>query len=225
MISVVIPALNEAEGIVAALRALPSGVEVIVADGGSADGTAALAAPYARVVAAPRGRARQMNAGAAAARGDVLLFLHADTFLPPEALGQVQRCLAAPEAEAGAFRLRFDASSPALRFYGWCTRLPLRWICFGDRGLFVRREVFEAVGGFPEAPIFEDLEMVRRLHARGGFRFLPAAVTTSARRFLETGTLRQQLLNAQLWVHYLRGGDLHAAAARYRYRAPNGEEL
>jgi rSAM/selenodomain-associated transferase 2 len=195
---------------------------VIVVDGGSADATAARAAARgARVVAASQGRARQMNAGAARARGDVLLFLHADTTLPESALAAVRRTLFdggdGTAVQAGTFRLRFDRNGWLLRLYAFATRLRWRRFCYGDRGLFVRRAAFEAVGGFPDWPIFEDLELADRLHQHGAFRYLPLAVTTAARRFERTGPLRQQLQNLALWAHYLLGTDPEAVASRYRY--------
>ena len=219
-VSVIIPALNEAgtiEQTLQAVDALRGPKEVLVIDGGSNDGTPACAAPYAEVLHAPRGRAVQMNRGADAAQGDILFFLHADTFPPPGALELIRSTLQAPEVEAGTFRLGFDTSSPLLALYSWCTRWPWIRLAFGDRGLFVRRSVFEAVGGFPAWPVFEDLELAARLHERGGFRFLPQAVTTSARRFESHGQLRQQLLNLRLWLHYVTGTDPEKVAHLYEY--------
>jgi GT2 family glycosyltransferase len=162
-----------------------------------------------------------MNAGAARARGDVLLFLHADTTLPESALAAVRRTLFdggdGTAVQAGTFRLRFDRNGWLLRLYAFATRLRWRRFCYGDRGLFVRRAAFEAVGGFPDWPIFEDLELADRLHQHGAFRYLPLAVTTAARRFERTGPLRQQLQNLALWAHYLLGTDPEAVASRYRY--------
>lgn len=220
-LSVIVPTLNEAgqvEGALASVHAQAGPWEAIVADGGSTDATVARARPLAtRVLAAPRGRARQMNAAAARATGDVLLFLHADTRLPPGAFAAVRRALADPGAEGGVFRLRFDRPTPLLRLYAACTRLPWHRLAFGDRAPFVRRAAFEAVGGFPDWPVFEDLELAARLHARGSLRFLPEVVTTSARRFQRVGTLRQQARNLRLWLHYLTGGDPEAVADAYRY--------
>ena len=142
-VSVIIPALNEApriEQTLASVAAQPGAAEVIVVDGGSTDGTPARAARLATAVLdAPPGRARQMNHGAEVATGNVLLFLHADTLLPPNAFVLIRAALADPAVEAGAFRLQFDVETPLLRFYSFCTRFPLPRICFGDRGLFVRR--------------------------------------------------------------------------------------
>lgn len=224
-ISVVIPALNEApriEATLASVLAQAGPAEVVVVDGGSSDATAALAARQARVLASPPGRARQMNAGARATDGEVLLFLHADTRLPPGALAAIGETLADPTAEAGAFRLAFDRWTPLLRFYSFCTRFPLPRLCFGDRALFVRRTVFDAVGGFPDIPVFEDLELVHLLHRRGGFRFRPEYVVTAARRFERYGPLRQQLRNTYLWLRYLGGADPQALAHLYAYDEAGG---
>jgi GT2 family glycosyltransferase len=161
-----------------------------------------------------------MNAGAAQSEGDAFLFLHADTHLPAGALAAVRRTLADPAVVAGTFRLRFDRPTPLLRLYAAATRLPWTRLAFGDRGLFVRRTAFEAVGGFPDWPIFEDLEIVRRLATVGRFRFLPEAVVTSARRFRQHGTARQQLRNLRLWWHYVNGGAPEDVAAAYSYARP-----
>lgn len=217
----IVPALNEAASIEDPLRSVAGqdeDHEIIVVDGGSTDETVRLARPYGQVVlASPAGRARQMNAGAAKAQGDVLLFLHADTVLPPHALALVRQALADPAVEGGAFRLAFDVYTPLLRFYSFCTRFDVPKLCFGDRALFVRSRTFDEVGGYREVPLFEDLELVRRLDERGGFVFLDEYVTTSARRFLRVGPLRQQLRNAFLWLHYVRGTDPHVLAHRYPY--------
>ncbi len=221
-IAVVIPALNEAARIEQTIRAVaaqPGPVEILVADGGSSDDTVARASTLARVVTCPPGRARQMNRGAAETKGDVLFFLHADTLPPPDALPSIRSTLTDPEAEAGAFRLSFDLNRPLLRFYSWCTHFPVRHLCFGDRGLFVRRAVFEAIGGFPDVPMFEDLEIVRLLHRRGGFHFLPQTVVTAARRFEQHGAFRQQLRNTHLWLHYLAGTDPNRLTHLYHYGA------
>lgn len=219
-LSVIIPALNEAgviEATVGRVRAQDPH-EIIVVDGGSTDATRTAAETAgATVVSASRGRARQMNRGAKVASGDAFLFLHADTLLPPNGLSLIHRTLSASEVDAGTFRLSFDEPSPLLRFYAWCTRWPWIRICFGDRGLFVRRSAFETVGGYPNWPIFEDLELAARLYEHGGFRFLSASVTTSARRFRKHGALRQQLRNLYLWLHYVRGTDPERVAHLYDY--------
>ena len=222
---VVIPALNEEARVAAAVRSAwaAGAAHVIVADGGSTDATAERAREAgAEVIAAPRGRARQMNAGAAAVRGGVVVFLHADTLLPSNAGHVLARAYADPGTEATVFRLAFDRKTPLLRFYEVCTALPIGRIAFGDRALGVRRAVFEAVGGFPDLPAFEDLEMVRALQQRGGLRFLRAHVTTAARRFVHNGPLRQQWLNLRLWTQYVLGASPERLAQRYGYGRERG---
>jgi len=230
LISIVIPALNEADTLPTTLRHLqhqPGPKEIIVVDGGSTDGTRSAARAFQEVLDAPdadvcvtssgRGRARQMNHGAERASGDVLLFLHADTRLPPDGLDVIRQTLQTPGTDTGIFRLSFDRDTPLLRFYALCTHLPWIRLAFGDRGLFVTRDAFDAVGGFPDWPIFEDLELADRLHRRGGFAFVSEAVETSARRFEKHGTLRQQLRNLALWLTYCFGVDPNAVAEFYSY--------
>lgn len=225
LISIVIPTLNEEAVLGSTLETIqsqPSPFEVIVVDGHSTDATRERArAAGATVLQAPRGRASQLNQGAQAANGTILLFLHADTRLPSSALSLIRQTIAEPEATAGTFRLQFDDSTPLLRFYGWCTHWSWIRLCFGDRGLFVTREAFETVDGYPNWPLFEDLELAARLHEHGGFRFLDTAVTTSARRFRRNGLLVQQLRNLYLWLHYVAGADPERVAHLYRYH--NGD--
>jgi len=221
LISIIIPTLNEEAVLGDTLNALadqPPPTEVLVVDGNSTDGTRACAAAAgATVYRASRGRASQLNTGARHAEGDILLFLHADTRLPPNGLAQIRQTLAAPSNTAGTFRLQFNASSPLLQFYAWCTHLPWIRLCFGDRGLFVERDAFEAVGGYPDWPLFEDLELAARLYDHGGFCFLNPAVTTSARRFQRNGLLIQQLRNLYLWLHYVWGLDPERVSHLYPY--------
>jgi rSAM/selenodomain-associated transferase 2 len=205
LISVVIPALDEEAALPAALASVAAQagpVEVVVVDGGSADRTRAVAeAAGVRVLIAPRGRARQMNAGASATAGEALLFLHADTCLPAGALAAVRTALADPAVAGGCFRTTFD-DTRSVWMRVWQGRLWMRWhrLAFGDRAPFARRAAFEAAGGFPDQPIFEDLELVRRLRRAGRFVFLDAAVVTSARRFRANGPVLQQARNAALWA-------------------------
>jgi hypothetical protein len=209
-ISVVIPALNEAERIQTAVEpvlAVP-GVEVIVADGGSRDGAQEIAsASGAKVVEAPKGRGRQMNAGAAIAQGSVLLFLHADTALPVQWVKDVRETLADPGTAAGAFQLRFDANLPGLRLVERLANFRSRRFQtpYGDQAIFLRSETFRALGGFPDIPIMEDFEFVRRLRRMGNIRIVPRAVTTSARRWKNNGVCTTTLIHQLIIMAYLAG--------------------
>ena len=227
LISVVIPALNEASCIEVTLSRLKglNPLEIIVVDGGSDDDTREISARYARVLTSSRGRAKQMNAGAAVTRGDILLFLHADTLLPDDAFEVIQHALIRDGAESGTFRLKFDRPTPLLKFYSFCTRFRLPRFCFGDRALFVTKEVFHAIGGYEDLPIFEDLDLTQKLNARGRFAFLSSYVTTAARRFHQHGPLRQQLLNSYLWIRYFFGASPGALARHYSYDPPPEEAL
>ena len=189
-LSIIVPTLNEADGIVAHLTALQPlrrrGSEVIVVDGGSADDTRRLAQPLAdRVIAARRGRAVQMNAGARYARGDVLLFLHADTRLPVSADSLLAEQLTDERWVWGRFDVVIEGTHPLLRLVAWSMnrRSRLTGIVTGDQALFVRREVFAQVGGFPELPLMEDIALSRRLKCLGRPLCLSQRVITSGRRW------------------------------------------
>ena len=207
-ISVIIPALNEAVGILSCLNSVKTQqgkFELIVADGGSTDGTAEVVLPHARVVHRQQGRAIQMNSGARHATGDVFLFLHADSCLPPRAFPLLERALADPQIAGGTFMLRFNSPRFLLRLIAFFTRFEFRYFHYGDQGIFVRRPVFEHLKGFSEIPVMEDIDFLRRLHRTGRVTLLKRPITTSARRFLERGVLRQQLMNIILVIFYLLG--------------------
>jgi rSAM/selenodomain-associated transferase 2 len=187
-ISIIIPTFNEAttlRDLSRSLRELPGEVQIVIADGGSADGTVQLAVECGlHVVASSRGRGPQMNAGARAATGDVLLFLHADTRLPADALARLEAALGDPRVCGGNFSLRFagetwesralDLVYPLLRLGG---------MCYGDSAIFIRREVFERLNGYRDFPIFEDCDLYRRMRRVGRFARLPQCALTSSRRF------------------------------------------
>lgn len=223
-LSIILPVLDEAAGIEACLARLQAlrarGVEVIVADGGSADDTVRLARPLAdRVVVAPRGRASQMNAGARAAHGRVLLFLHADTVLP-EAADR----LIAGAVGAGREWGRFDVD-----IVGRHRMLPviaalMNWrsrhtgIATGDQAIFVTRAAFDAVGGYPDIALMEDIALSRALLRRAQPAFIGARVHTSGRRWEQHGVWRTILLMWRLRAAYWLGADPAELARRYGYR-------
>ena len=220
--SIIIPTLNEARLIdaqVASCLALKPCPEVIVADGGSVDGTARLAeAAGARLVASlPRGRAPQMNAGAAVSRGDLLIFLHADVVFPQAAYEALGRALREPMLVGGAFRRRFDSPSRLLDFGCRLADFRGRWfhLYLGDQTIFVRRKAFEALGCFPEILLFEDLAFSRRLARLGRTRLIEEPVVVSSRRFDREGNLRRLAGNFQLEVLYALGADPNRLALRY----------
>jgi rSAM/selenodomain-associated transferase 2 len=213
-ISIIIPALNEAAGIGATLAALAPlrerGHDVIVVDGGSADGTPELARPLAdRVIAAPRGRASQMNAGAAAARGDVVLFLHADTVLPPEADRAVLEGLATTRLLWGRFDVRIAGRHPLLPVIAWFMnfRSRLTGVATGDQAIFAWREAFLRAGGFPPIPLMEDVALARALGRLSQPLCLAERVTTSGRRWESRGVARTILLMWWLRLGYFLGAS------------------
>lgn len=216
-LSIVIPTLNEAAGIERALEALApqraNGHEVIVADGGSNDGTRELAAALAdRVIAAPRGRARQMNAGAAVAAGDALLFLHADTRLPPRADAAVIQAL--QERAWGRFDVRIDGRSPLLAVVAFFMNLRSRLsgIATGDQAIFVRRAAFP---GFPEIALMEDIAFSSSMKRVSAPACLRQRVLTSGRRWERIGVIRTVLLMWRLRLAYFMGESPDELARRY----------
>jgi rSAM/selenodomain-associated transferase 2 len=225
VLSIVIPALNEAAGLEATLQALQPlrlrGVELVLADGGSSDATPTLAQPWVdAVVDAPRGRALQMNAGAARARADVLLFLHADTRLPP--LADVLVLQAVQRSDKGAcwgrFDVRIEGRPRMLRVVAALMNLRSRasGIATGDQAIFITREAFERVGGFPEQVLMEDIEISRRLKRLGRPACLRARVCTSGRRWEQRGVWRTIVLMWRLRWRYWRGESPARLAEAYR---------
>jgi rSAM/selenodomain-associated transferase 2 len=225
VLSIVIPALNEAAGLEATLQALQPlrlrGVELVLADGGSSDATPMLAQPWVdAVVDAPRGRALQMNAGAARARADVLLFLHADTRLPP--LADVLVLQAVQRSDKGAcwgrFDVRIEGRAWMLRVVAVLMNLRSRasGIATGDQAIFITRGAFERVGGFPEQALMEDIEISRRLKRLGRPACLRARVCTSGRRWEQRGVWRTIVLMWRLRWRYWRGESPARLAEAYR---------
>ncbi len=221
-LSIIMPCLNEAAGIVAALERLQPlrrrGVEVIVVDGGSSDGSVALAAAFAdQVLSAPRGRAFQMNAGAAVARGPVLLFLHADCTLPADGDRLILDGLQAGGRHWGRFDVRLAGAHPLLGLIAFMMnwRSRLTGIATGDQGLFVARKLFAEVGGFPAIALMEDIALSGILKSRSAPLCLTARITASGRRWDERGALRTMLLMWRLRLAYFLGADPADLALRY----------
>jgi rSAM/selenodomain-associated transferase 2 len=220
-VSIIVPTLNEAGTMTATLTRLQRDFpdsELVVVDGGSSDGTGDLVAPLARLVRAAPGRAVQMNAGAEHTSGAVLWFVHADTVIDPAALGQLRAALTDPRVVGGGLTLRFDRRSRGLDLLARTSNARARWLhqVFGDQALFVRRAVFDALGGFPAIPLMEDLEFSRRLHRRGRLVLLPATSTASARRFTEHGTWQMVAFMQYLKLAYFAGVPPQRLAERYQ---------
>lgn len=223
--SVVVPTLNEEDRVEGALasarRALGPDAELLVVDGGSRDATGRRAARWARVLTAGPGRGAQLDAGARSARGRVLIFLHADSRLPPGAAGAIRRALDRPRAVAGCFR--FALAPPAPPFSRWAlleAAVRLRTRVFrtatGDQTIFAIREAYRAAGGAPHWELFEDVELVRRLRAEGRFVPLETEAPTSRRRWQRTGFWRTVVRHLLLRLGYRLGVSPERLARHYR---------
>jgi rSAM/selenodomain-associated transferase 2 len=227
LISIIIPVLNEAAIIQRILGQLTKNpqVEIIVVDGGSSDRTIDLARQMTRgnaevssaystpvldvkvLTVANLGRAAQMNAGAAIARGEYLLFLHVDTVLPLNYLELVKETLAQPQVIAGAFELGIDSAAKSLRLVEFFVKMRshLCSLPYGDQAIFLTKKVFLEIGGFPNLPIMEDFELVRRLKRQGKIAIAPARVITSPRRWQKLGVWRTTIINQLIIIGYYLG--------------------
>ena len=218
-VSVIIPTLNEAAGLADALRSVrrERPHEIIVADGGSGDGTRERASEADRVLRGPRGRAAQMNHGAAHAPGDALLFLHADCTLEPGALTEAVRCLRRRGVAAGCFRMRVLADGWPFRWidYFATARVRLTGVVYGDQGLFLTRERFERAGRFPELPLMEDVFFSLKLRRAGRVAVAPRRIFVSPRRWQRQGVVRQTLRNWALTALAAAGVPPDRLAAHY----------
>jgi rSAM/selenodomain-associated transferase 2 len=216
-----VPVLNEAASLAATLQPLVGAPqsELIIVDGGSRDGTMAVARQFAdRVFTGAHGRAHQMNFGALQAKGAILLFLHGDTVLSSAALDVVREALDDEAVSGGAFRLQIASDRPWLKVVAWGTNVRSRYLGlpYGDQALFMRRSTFDAVGGFPPWPLMEDVEFVRRLRRQGRVVLLPEAVTTSARRWEEEGLVWTTVRNGLLLAGFRLGVPPTRLAQWYR---------
>ncbi len=223
-ISIIMPVLNESANLRRAIESTqPSdNIEVIVVDGGSTDDTCQVAVALGvKVIASPAGRSKQMNLGAAAATGDILLFLHGDSQLPLGFDRLIRQVMSGKEPpSAGAFRLGIDSPQRLLRWVerGVQWRSQVCQIPYGDQGIFLRAEVFNEMGGFPDLPIMEDFELMRRLRQRGKISIVPQPVMTSARRWLQKGILKTTLINQLMVLGYLGGVSPARLVELYRYK-------
>ncbi len=227
-ISIIMPVLDEASGIAGALAALQpwraDGLELIVVDGGSADDTRAQADGHCdALIDAPRGRARQMNAGARAATGDILLFLHADTRLPTDGLSAIRVALT-DGAQWGRFDVRIDGRHPMLAIVARMmnARSRLTGIATGDQAMFVTREAFASVGGFPDQPLMEDIALSAALKHLAPPACLRSRVTTAGRRWETHGVWRTIVLMWRLRAAYALGAHPAELARQYGYTAHEG---
>ena len=219
-LTVIVPTLNEAAHLGASLSSLPREAEVVVADGGSTDETISMATRSgARVVTGSRGRARQMNRGVDAARGDTLLFLHADCTLGPDAYHQLQTALDDDDdVVGGSFRMSIRDASWGLRWIAATSNARARYLRtpYGDQAIFVRRSAFEKLGGFPDIPFMEDVALVRKLKRLGKLVCVDETVTTGARHWKQLGPVRTTLLNWSMVTFYLLGVPAERLEPYYR---------
>jgi rSAM/selenodomain-associated transferase 2 len=222
LLSIIVPCLNEADGITDALAALAPfrarGSEVIVVDGGSSDATVERAGPHAdSVINAPRGRALQMNAGAARARGEILLFLHADTLLPESADALIVEGLKRTRRGWGRFDVAISGSHPLLRVVAWLmnVRSRLTGIATGDQAIFTTRSLFTAAGGYPAIALMEDIALCKQLKRFGPPLCLRHRLTASGRRWEKRGVVRTILLMWRLRLAYWLGADPGKLAVQY----------
>ncbi|MFZ5618794.1 MAG: TIGR04283 family arsenosugar biosynthesis glycosyltransferase [Pseudomonadota bacterium] len=218
-IAAIVPTLNEGARIGKLIDSLErAGIdEIIVADGGSADDTLALCSGRANVatLTSPKGRGAQITAGANAAQAPILWIVHADSAPPANAGDLIRKTLRDPSVALGCFRLSFDDRHPLLSLYAFASRIDSAATTFGDQGFFMRRADYESVGGAPAWPLFEDVELRRRLRPRGAVAKLDAPLITSARRFRLRGVARQQILNGWLLFRFWTGAPPDALAKIY----------
>jgi rSAM/selenodomain-associated transferase 2 len=222
-ISVIVPVLNEQEHLATTLAhvTLSPGDELIVVDGGSTDETVAIARRFTpTVLTSTAGRAQQMNCGAQQAQGDILLFLHADTHLPAAGLEAVRHVMQETRVVGGAFRLAFRPSTSTLRVIAWVANLRSRYarLPYGDQALFVRHDGFDALGGYPDVPFLEDVQLVQRLRRQGKMTLLPEPVHTSGRRWLQEGMVSTTLRNNLVMALYFCGVSPATLKRWYRSR-------
>ena len=228
-ISIIIPVLNEANTIARVISTARNAenIEIIVADGGSSDGSVEIAKYEAdRAISTTPGRATQMNAGAAASTGDILLFLHADTLLSHGYDTRVRQALAKPSYVGGAFELKIDGCRLCLRLVetGVNWRSNFLQMPYGDQAIFLSSATFNKIGGFPDLPLMEDFEFVRRLKKQGRIEIVPQSVLTSARRWQQVGVLKTTIINQIVIIAYFLGVSPDRLAFWYKRQKKNSSK-
>lgn len=221
LISVIIPTHNEHENILNLISVLQTfeQIEIIVADGGSSDGTKEMAMQYGRVLECDRGRANQMNGGAEQAKGDILWFLHADSMISANMIEGMRNAMKDQSVIGGGFSLRFDDPSTLLRLIakGSNFRAKHLKLYFGDQGFFIRRSVFEEIGGFPPVLLMEDWLLSRKAKKQGKLKLLPESILTSSRRFRENGIIRTFFMMQKIKFLFLCGVPISRLERMYRH--------
>ncbi|QCX33265.1 glycosyltransferase [Caloramator sp. E03] len=221
MVSIIIPVLNEEkniEKILIQLNNLEISKEIIVVDGGSTDNTVLIASKYAKVISSPKGRAKQMNNGALISKGEILWFLHCDSKISEGSIESIEKAIS-KGYDAGCFSLYFyDYSSPFLKYISYTSNLRAKYLklYFGDQGIFIKRSVFEDIGGYKDIPLMEDFELSMRLKKRANTVVLKDKIGTSARRFIEGGPFKTFLLMQYIKLLYILNVPIEKIASIYK---------
>ncbi len=222
LFSVIIPTLNEAGVIgscISGIKTVGSDVEVIVADGGSCDETTEIAKRLgAKVICTAPCRGLQCNRGAQIASGDIFIFLHADTILPIDAFDKLNEIFNSKDIEIGNFRIKFDYKHWFLQLLSFLSRFDSGFFRYGDQGIIIRKSLFDYLGGFREWKLFEDMALIREARRLTRIHRFPISVTTSARRFISNGIIRQQLINIYYAIQYMIGMPPQRLAEKYYKR-------
>lgn len=207
--SVIIPTLNEEEylpSVLEHLKNIDEDFEIIVADGGSRDDTLNTAEDFnVKICKGEKGKGLQLNNGAKCSSGKVLIFLHADTFLPDNAFNLINEYMFIKKVNIATFKMKFDIENYLMKVYSWFTKFDSIFTTYGDQVIVIQRDFFNELNGFPNITIFEDVELCRKARSKTKIYKLPAFVTTSARRYIRKGILKTQLLNGLYVMEYLIG--------------------
>jgi rSAM/selenodomain-associated transferase 2 len=217
--SIIIPTLNEEEflpRVLTNLQKFREEIEIIISDGGSTDNTIKIAENLgAKVCSSKKGKGMQMNRAVQSSNGEVLIFLHADTFLPDDTLYLINKFFFTGKIDIATFKMKFDSENLVMKIYSWFTRFDSIFTTFGDQVIVVRRNFFNELGGFPNLPIFEDVEFFRKARKSKTIYKLQSFATTSARRFEKRGILKTQLLNGFYILSYFAGKNPDNIYSKY----------